>query len=50
MYDSEFFTTKLGKAALASVAAMVLFVALSTQMQPTPFLAETAGGDTVEVA
>ncbi len=33
MYDRRFFQTKLGQAAIASVAAMCAFVALSTQMQ-----------------
>lgn len=50
MYDSEFFRTKLGQASIASIAAMALFVALSTQMQPTPVMAVAIGGDTVEIA
>ena len=50
MYDSEFFKTKLGRASIASVAAMVLFVALSTQLQMPPVMAATIGGDTVEIA
>lgn len=33
MYDRSFFQTKLGQAAIASIAAMCAFVALSTQMQ-----------------
>ncbi len=50
MYDSEFYKTKLGQASLASIAAMVLLVALSTQMQPSPVMAAAIGGDTVEIA
>ena len=36
MYDRRFFQTKLGQAAIASIAAMCAFVALSTQMQFSP--------------
>nr|WP_161593696.1 hypothetical protein [Parerythrobacter lutipelagi] len=36
MYDRSFFQTKLGQAALASIAAMCAFVALTTQMQVSP--------------
>ena len=36
MYDRSFFQSKVGQAAIASVAAMVAFVALSTQMQMAP--------------
>ena len=36
MYNREFFRSKLGKAAIASISAMVLFVALSTQMTTYP--------------
>lgn len=50
MYDRDFFQTKLGKASLASVFAMVLFVALSTQMQIEPALAVNATGAIVEIA
>ncbi len=32
MYNRSFFSSKLGQAALASIAAMTAFVALSTQM------------------
>ncbi len=31
MYNREFFSSKLGQAAIASIAAMTAFVALSTQ-------------------
>ena len=36
MYNRSFFQTKLGHASLASISAMVLFVALATQMQSAP--------------
>ncbi|XUU60601.1 hypothetical protein ACRAQ6_13735 [Erythrobacter sp. HA6-11] len=42
MYNHSFFQTKLGHASLASVSAMVLFVALATQMQFAPTLAFAA--------
>lgn len=35
MYDRRFFQSKLGKAAIASTAAMVTFVALSSQIAVT---------------
>ncbi len=52
MFDRRFFQSKLGKASLVSVAAMTLFVALSTQMQITPAVAATpmASGVLVEMA
>ncbi|GAB5352676.1 hypothetical protein [Qipengyuania sp. 483] len=42
MYDRKFFSTTLGKAALASVAMMTAFVALSSQITvatPMPMVA-----------
>lgn len=36
MYNRTFFSSKLGQAALASIGAMVAFVALSTQMTVSP--------------
>ncbi|GAA4647499.1 hypothetical protein GCM10023115_54610 [Pontixanthobacter gangjinensis] len=36
MYDRSFFKSKLGQAALASIAAMCAFVVLSSQMQFSP--------------
>lgn len=36
MYNRHFFSTRLGQAALASIAAMIAFVALSSQMQVSP--------------
>ena len=52
MFNREFIQSKLGKASVASVAAMALFVALSTQMQITPAVAATpmASGVLVEMA
>lgn len=50
MYDRRFFQTKLGQAAIASIAAMAAFVALSTQMQASPVLAATMQCETVELA
>lgn len=51
MYDSRFFHTKLGKAAVVSIAAMLAFnmLALSQQLQaaPTPLALAT---HTVELA
>ena len=35
MYDRRFFRTKLGQAALVSIAAMVTFVGLSSQIAVT---------------
>lgn len=50
MYDRRFFQSKLGQAAMASIAAMVAFVALSTQMHATPALASVAQHELVEIA
>ena len=52
MYDRRFFQTKLGQASLASIAAMVAFVALSTQMHVTPAYSAIAAapGVLVEMA
>lgn len=36
MYDRNFFQSKVGKAALASIGAMCALVAISTQMQFAP--------------
>ena len=51
MYDREFFTSKLGIAALVSIAAMVTFnvFALSQQLGNTPRTVVVAG-PTVELA
>jgi hypothetical protein len=50
MYDHRFFKSQLGQAALASIAAMVIFVALSGQIQSSPALAATVECDTVVLA
>jgi hypothetical protein len=50
MYNRAFFQTKLGQAALASIAAMTAFVALSTQMQVSPAYAATPAYQQVEIA
>lgn len=46
MYNREFFQTKLGKASLISIGAMVLFLVISTQMH-TPSQAAPATSATV---
>ncbi|RGP39780.1 hypothetical protein BPTFM16_00054 [Altererythrobacter insulae] len=52
MFNREFIQSKLGKASVASIAAMTLFVALSTQMQVATAVAATplASGVLVEMA
>lgn len=50
MYDRRFFRTKLGQAALASIAAMAAFVALTSQMHAAPAYAAELGVETVELA
>jgi hypothetical protein len=50
MYNRRFFQTKLGQAALASIAAMTAFVALSTQMHAAPALAAASQHEIVEIA
>jgi hypothetical protein len=52
MFNREFIQSKLGKASVASIAAMTLFVALSTQMHIAPAVAATpvASGLLVEMA
>ncbi|MEL7444302.1 MAG: hypothetical protein AAGK02_00630 [Pseudomonadota bacterium] len=49
MYDRRFFQSKLGQAAIASIAAMVTFVALSTQMQVPTDLATATTIDAVMI-
>ncbi len=41
MFDRRFLQSRLGQAAAASVAAMALFVALSSQINATPAYAAT---------
>ena len=50
MYDMQFFRTKVGQAALASVAAMAALVALSTQIAVTTPVVAASGIAMVEVA
>ncbi|MCT2559537.1 hypothetical protein N0B51_11160 [Tsuneonella sp. YG55] len=50
MFDRRFLQTRLGHAAMASVAAMALFVALSAQIQATPAFAASGAVATVELA
>ena len=50
MYDRRFFQSKLGQAAVASIAAMAAFVALSTQMHATPAMAADMSCQVVQVA
>ena len=39
MYTAKFFRTKLGQASLASIGAMVIFVALSSQIEASSGIA-----------
>ena len=52
MYDREFFTSKLGVAALVSIAAMVTFnvLALTQQLGSTPVEAVVVAGPVVDLA
>mgnify|MGYP000088301082 CR=1 FL=1 len=50
MYDRKFFATRLGQAALASVAAMASFVMLSTQVAVTAPMAQAVVAQTAELA
>jgi hypothetical protein len=50
MYNRPFFQTKLGQAAMASIAAMCAFVALTTQMQVDPAFAAVSPIEAVELA
>ncbi|ANY19550.1 hypothetical protein A6F68_01028 [Tsuneonella dongtanensis] len=50
MFDRRFLQTPLGLAAMASVAAMALFVALSAQIQATPAYASSGPVFTTELA
>ena len=50
MYDRRFFRSRLGQAALASIAAMATFVALSSQVAMTAPVVPLAGGQQVELA
>jgi len=50
MYNRRFFQSRLGKAAMASIAAMAAFVALSTQMHAAPAFAASQNCQMVELA
>ncbi len=50
MYDRRFFQSRLGQAALASVATMVAFVALSLQIAVTAPMPMVAAYAQVEIA
>ena len=50
MFDRRFLSTRLGQAALASTAAMLAFVLLSTQIVVTAPMAQVAVAQTVELA
>ena len=47
---TRMFEGPVGKASLASIAAMAAFIALSTQMQATPALAASQCASNVELA
>ncbi|WP_196490073.1 hypothetical protein [Erythrobacter donghaensis] len=50
--SASFWNTKLGHAAMASIAAMVMMIALSSQLQPTAANAAplAPAGVTIEIA
>ncbi len=52
MYNRAFFSSKLGQAAIASIAAMTAFVALSTQFNASHTHAASIAYDgvTIEIA
>ncbi|WP_375289591.1 hypothetical protein [Qipengyuania sp.] len=50
MYDRRFFSTRLGQAALASIAAMTVFVVMSTQIAVSAPTAHIAAMQTTELA
>ncbi|MGB3471784.1 MAG: hypothetical protein WBA51_13260 [Erythrobacter sp.] len=52
MYNRQFWNSKLGQAAMASILAMTAMVALTTQFQSAPgsFMTLTADTATVELA
>ena len=50
MFDRQFIKSRLGKASLASVAAMAAFVALTAQMHATPAMAAQQSCAVVELA
>ncbi|MBX7541175.1 hypothetical protein [Qipengyuania sphaerica] len=50
MYDRQFFNSTLGKAAIASIAMMTAFVALSSQIAVTTPMPMVASISQVEIA
>jgi hypothetical protein len=50
MYDRRFFQSRLGHAALASIAAMIAFAALSSQIAVTTPMPAVASHTQVELA
>ena len=50
MYDRSFFRSTLGQAALVSIAAMVTFVALSSQIMVSTPIVPVASNQQVELA
>ena len=50
MYNRQFFSTQLGKAAIASIAMMTAFVALSSQITVTTPMPMVASIQHVEIA
>ena len=50
MYDRQFFQTKLGRAALASIAAMTAFIVISSQIPATPLPVAAASTAVIELA
>jgi len=50
MLDRRFFASRLGQAALASTAAMAVFVMLSTQIAVTTPMTQVAVAKTAELA
>lgn len=50
MYDRRFFRTRIGQAAAASMAAMIAFVLLSTQITVTVPVTKVSMTKTVELA
>jgi hypothetical protein len=50
MYDRKFFKSQLGQAALGSIAAMAVFVVLSTQIAVTAPMTQVATAQTAQLA
>ena len=50
MYNRQFFSSTLGKAALASIAMMTAFVALSSQIAVTAPMPMSASLEQIELA